>query len=114
MIRNLTPHVINLHLPDGSVLAYEVGGKAPRVTEVPTPVGTIGGMPLVQSTFGPVVDLPEFVPGEFLIVSAMVANAAVDRADLVSPGDLVRDAAGRIIGCRALIAGAGMVRALDV
>jgi hypothetical protein len=47
-----------------------------------------------------VVGLPEPSPDTLLIVSGMVKSAATGRTDLVSPGDLVRDAAGVVLGCK--------------
>ena len=113
VLKNLTPHEINIYIRRGvceEVVSIPPSFPTPRVTEVSSPLGTIQGAALVQSTYGPVVDLPPRKGGVWLIVSAMVAGAASDRTDLVSPGDLVRDERGRIVGCRALIAGAGMIR----
>ena len=42
-------------------------------------------------------------PDVLLIVSAMVRQALPDRKDLASPGDLVRDENGAVIGCGNLI-----------
>ncbi len=59
--------------------------------------------PIVRVTFGDVVDLPEERPDTFLIVSAMVRSALPNRKDLASPGDLIRNDQGVVIGCKNLI-----------
>ena len=64
--------------------------------------GRCNPVPLITQTFGEVVGLPAPEEGKFYIVSALVRAACPDRYDLGSPAELVRDDAGRIIGCRAL------------
>lgn len=52
------------------------------------------------------IDLTDPQPGVYLIVSMVVMQVATERArwtgDLLVPGEQVRDAAGRIVGCRSL------------
>jgi len=103
-IRNFTPHQINLLLPNGGVAELPPdGGPGARVTEVLKYVGDHDGFPIVVAEYGAVVGLPDQEPEVLIIVSAMVRAALPHRIDLVSPADLVRDSAGRIIGCRALM-----------
>lgn len=102
MIINLTPHEINIHLADGSIRSIPSSGEA-RVASTSTPLPPFDGVPLVRNTYGAVTGLPAFVEGTLLIVSAMVASALPYRTDLASPGALVRDPEGRIIGCRTLV-----------
>lgn len=47
------------------------------------------------------VDLPDPQAGVFYIVSALVAQAAPDRPDLLIVDDTVRNDAGQVIGCKA-------------
>jgi len=96
---NLTPHTINVVC--GVEVAIPASGTVARCREISTPVGEVNGIPIVTKTFGEVVDLPEPQEDTIYIVSALVAAAAVKagRLDVVSPGDLVRDAEGKIIGC---------------
>jgi hypothetical protein len=54
-------------------------------------------------TYGRVDDLPAREAGVVYIVSALVRAAEPDRGDLASPGGLVRDDAGVIVGCEYLI-----------
>jgi len=95
---NLTPHTI--HLPTGPV---EPLGVSARCEETTVPVGEIGGVPIVTRHYGEVNNLPPPHQGVYLIVSHMCRVARPDRLDLVSPGDLTRDAAGRITGCTNLV-----------
>lgn len=107
---NCTPHPINLIVPAGTK-TLPPSGICPRVSEIETDVAlAVGddGIPIISLTFGQVTGLPEQEEGVLLIVSKMVADAASDRTDLVSPGRLVRDSKGLIIGCKALVRGAGM------
>lgn len=113
MIRNLTPHAVTVEHVDGGSVTYEPAGKPPRLTELASPLGTVAGHRILHVGYGPTVDLPPQEPGVTLIVSQLVCEANPDRSDLVSPTDLIRDGSGRVTGCRALRASAGMLRALS-
>lgn len=104
-LKNLTPHEITLVLPDGGTLVLPVAGPPARVETVSVPVGEVQGVPLMLQRSGPVIDLPAPEPGVMLVVSLMVrTHGAVSwRGDLVSPGDLVRDAQGRVVGAKNLV-----------
>src|SRR5574342_685222 len=116
MIINLTPHPVTI-----AGVTFPPDGRVPRVATTTVLVGRLvedapgewvrqhcpdGGfgmpdypgrsIPFTRVELGEVVDLPEPVPGTWLIVSRMVAEAAPKRDDLFAPGDLVRDEAGRI------------------
>ena len=97
-IKNLTPHAINL--PQGMV---EPSGIVARVQarEVETGEHVLGAA-IIRQEFGEVEGLPAPEADTILVVSAMVKAACPDRDDLVSPARLVRDDAGRIVGCEAL------------
>jgi hypothetical protein len=92
---NLTPHHINM--PNGRVIAPV--GHAARCTEESYPVGVVDGCEIIVRRYGEVHNIPEPKPGTYYIVSHMARVACPDRADLVSPGDLTRDEAGRVVGC---------------
>lgn len=99
---NLTPHTVQLVKEDGTVAAeYASQGEA-RVTETLTGTTRIGGVPVSTVRYGEPKGLPEPVPGTYLIVSRVTAQAAAGRHDLLFPAREVRDAVGRIVGCRAL------------
>lgn len=100
---NLTPHAIRLIGPDGTARDIAPSGQVARVSQTLVHVGDADGVPLYRATFGPVVGLPEPEPGVLYVVSALVRTACPDRADLASPGDLVRGPDGQPVGCRGLI-----------
>ncbi len=101
MITNLTPHAVNDTLTGKT---FHPSGIVARVSQTLRDTGmTIDGVPLFTRTFGDVVDLPNAQDGVYMIVSAMVADALPHRHDLISPGDLVRDASGQPIGCKGFI-----------
>jgi hypothetical protein len=99
-IKNLTPHSVTI-LGGDSPLAIPSEGIA-RVGQTREQVGTIAGVPVYRSTYGAVTGLPEQRDGIALLVSALVRMACPGRADLYSPGELARDAAGQPVGCRGL------------
>jgi hypothetical protein len=97
MIINLTPHAI--HLP---TVTIEPSGTVARCQEITVQAGTFEGTALVRKEYGQVTDLPAPEDGVLYIVSMMVRLALPDRTDLASPGDLVRDASGQIVGAKNL------------
>ena len=96
---NLTPHTLNIHT-DGGLRVLPSDGLA-RVASVNTDAVPIEDIPTVRTTPGEVTGLPDQQEGVIYIVSGMVASAS-PRADVFSPGDLVRDDSGRPIGCKGL------------
>lgn len=106
-IINLTPHAVTLHGADGKAVTLPPSGQVARLAvtrEAMAPVVVNGvTLPVSRPTLGAVTGLPDARPGVLLLVSALVADA-VRRADVVSPGELVRDAAGVITGAKGLCA----------
>lgn len=105
MIRNLTPHCIVMVDENGAVVReYKSEGIA-RATQSNIQVGEVDGIPLMETSFGETIDLPEYQPDVYLIVSIITANAAKANGrrvdDLLITTDTVRDETGRIIGCKA-------------
>ena len=103
-IINLTPHTINICNEDGTIMrSFESQGIA-RAKQTAEVVGDLDGVELVSMKFGEPEDLPEFKEGIYYVVSIITANAAkaVGRRvdDLLITSDPVRDADGRIIGCK--------------
>ena len=103
---NLTPHAVKIFGDDDSVIAeFESAGVA-RATQTNIPDGDIGGVPIVQTKFGEVIDLPEPQPDTMYIVSIITLQAARaagrNMDDLLIVTDMVRDDQGRILGARAL------------
>lgn len=102
---NLTPHPVVV-LRGQEEHRIEPSGAFARVVEVRGAQRDLdtesGPLPVVSVTYDDVViDLPEPADGVWLVVSRVTA-AAVPRPDLLFPLDDVRDADGRIIGCRSL------------
>lgn len=65
-------------------------------------VDEVEGIPITESQFGEVEDLPDQTEGQLLVVSRLVLSACPDRKDLLVPNELARDENGRIIGARSL------------
>lgn len=108
-IRNFTPHPI--HLLDGQdqVLQSFPSEGTLRVTSAPAPLRGLAdylGVPCVALMFGEPDPVPPCEYGDAFIVSRIYAEAlkarrrGVSEYTLLVPAEVVRDAAGQIIGCR--------------
>ena len=102
MIKNYTPHLVRIIMRDGSEKIFTPSGVVPRVSQTSKLVKELGGVEIYESSYGEVQDLPEARPDVFLIVSAIVKIACPDRPDLLSPGELIRDDQGKVVGCKGL------------
>jgi len=107
--RNLTPHTLNVRALNGTVIAIAPDSRGvARVVydRLPPEQTTIGGHEVQISVAGSpreIVGLPEPEEGVILIVAKAVSDAApAGRGDLMSPGRLLRDADGKVIGCDGL------------
>jgi len=107
-IINLTPHTLNLMPagPDGPVVTIPPSGLVARCAVDRVQVDTVAvdgiSVPVNQTRFGSVSDLPNPQPDTIFVVSALVAQAVPDRPDVFIVDDAVRDEQGRIIGAKAL------------
>lgn len=101
-IINLTPHKITFINGDQNQIEIPSSGTV-RISEATVPVGEVEKIPLVRKVYGKAEGLPDEKPDTIYIVSAMVRLAYPERNDLASPGDLIRDENGAVIGCRNLI-----------
>ncbi len=103
-IKNLTPHTVNIIGEDGALKASFPSEGIARATQVAEHAGELEGVELVTMKFGATQDLPVPQEGIYYIVSVITANAAKAEGrgadDLVITADPVRDADGRIIGCK--------------
>jgi len=98
---NLTPHEINVLCADGSMLSIPASGDIARCKELRTLVGNVNGIDLYHATYGDVYGLPEQEANDTLYIVSMAVRLALHtRKDIVSPGELVRDDAGKPIGCK--------------
>ena len=117
---NLTPHDVVLDLGAGKQLRIPASGMVPRlvlsegrletlhVVDPSRPKAT-HAVPLVVGTVlhGADPPLPDPRPGTVYITSRTLAEHFAERADLVWPDDLVRDAQGRVIAARRLASNRG-------
>ena len=101
-IINLTPHAINVVTPEG-MTTFPASGQVARCATTTVAAGEAGGIPLTRTTFGEVIGLPAPVEGVLYVVSALVRGAVPNRADVASPGELVRGADGQPVGCKGLV-----------
>ena len=104
---NLCPHDITIVDEDGNiilVLPHEEGRVA-RVATTETPrENTLGyEFPVVHREWGAVTGLPAPQPGTAFVVSGAVVSACPGRADLYSPGRLIRDEHGNPTQCVGLV-----------
>jgi len=108
MLKNLTPHEVKIFKLNGTTpdldVVIEAGGAVARVScEYIKVDKKVNGIDLYRPVFGEVTGLPEYSDGVYLLVSAMVREALPLRKDLVSPGQLLRDDDGNVIGCLGLV-----------
>ena len=110
-IKNFTPHDVNYVAPCGEQVTFRSSGVA-RVSAISQSAGSYGldghvsetgqtVVRLISQSFGEVEGLPDEESGVRYIVSRLVKSALPEREDLIVPADLIRDASGQIIGCRA-------------
>lgn len=98
---NLTPHMVNVVVPSGTI-DIPASGQVARCSQTSSEVCNINGIPVTKQEFGEVVGLPAPQEGTYFIVSRLVAAACPDRHDLLIPGPLVRNADGQPVGCQGL------------
>jgi len=96
---NLTPHDVTVVGVSGN-RTFAKSGTIARVSQISSLVEVVDGIDIKTVRYGEVVNLPSEVDGVRYIVSTMVKNAVNGRIDLVSPGEMVRDANGVVIGCK--------------
>lgn len=108
MLKNLTPHEVKIFKLNGTApdldVVIEASEEVARVScEYIKVDKKVDGVDLYRPVFGEVTGLPEYSEGVYLLVSAMVREALPLRSDLVSPGQLLRDDDGNVIGCLGLV-----------
>ena len=118
-ILNLTPHQINLYSINDCEEVSKGNYKTLVLKEGATPqmvlpsvgvaratctkerIGSIDYIPVYETVYGEVEGLFEPAEGTYYVVSALTAQAAKDRKDLLIVDSTVRDSEGRIVGCTA-------------
>lgn len=109
MLKNFTPHEVKIFklngtAPDLDVVIETNEGMVARVSCEYIKVNKkVDGIDLYRPVFGEVTGLPEYSEGTYLLVSTMVREALPLRTNLVSPGQLLRDDNGNVIGCLGLV-----------
>lgn len=108
MLKNLTPHEVKIYKLNGTTpdldVVIEAGETIARVScEYIKVDKKVDGIDLYRPVFGEVTGLPEYEKDVYLLVSTMVREALPLRSDLVSPGQLLRDDDGNVIGCLGLV-----------
>lgn len=100
-ILNLTPHAVTV-----AGVTIQPSGTVARVSSTVKNVGTVTidgtDIPLTETQYGEVENLPEQRHDVYCVVSSIVAARCKGRTDVVIPSEPIRDAEGRIIGCKAL------------
>lgn len=105
---NLTPHPLYVKAQDGEYVIIPPSGDVARVVydRFPPEQVRIDGYEVSVAVAGApreIVGLPEPEEGVILIVAKAVADAApAHRGDLMSPGKLIRDEDGNVVGCDGL------------
>lgn len=100
-IINLTPHNLNIQAIDRTIKIYPPSGQIARIETKREIIDVVNGINVYRVIFGDLTELPSSKYNTIFIVSqlAKVAANAIGRYDVFSPGELVRDELGRIIGC---------------
>tara|TARA_R110000868_G_scaffold350145_1_gene611389 strand:- start:269 stop:646 length:378 start_codon:yes stop_codon:yes gene_type:complete len=103
--QNLTPHSLAIESKDGRIITVPPSGIVARlaVTREARPVFVVNGDVFCVSrpTLGAITGLPNPEKGMLFVCSALVAEQA-KRTDVVSVGELLRDANGAVVGARGL------------
>lgn len=111
MLINATQHEITIVTAAGTVRLPGME-NSPRVV----PADDVALMPILVTANGQtvavpvvltgmtdkVIGLPPVQPDTHYVVSRVVLEACPERTDLLIPHRLIRDSAGRVIGCEAL------------
>lgn len=102
-IINKTKHPINVYRDGVLVTSYYSESPSAECREETRVIGEANGIPLAITNYGEVTGLPEQSEGILYLVSTMIRNALPNRTDLATPGGLVRNEIGAVIGCEYFI-----------
>lgn len=78
---------------------YQAAKKPARAIYELRTAGAVDGILIYRWFPEEIINLPKPKPGTYYIVSTMVAQEWPAREDFISPGTLVHDADGHIVGC---------------
>ena len=106
-IINLTPHCFTLFNESGEIVrVIPPTAPAARVASESRIATDCDGIPVMQTVYNVVEGLPDYQQGTAYIVSHLVQQCRPDRSDLyrpdTGPASAVRNAAGQVIGVKAL------------
>lgn len=100
MLKNLTPHTMNLYNADKElIISILPEPVAARCSVTRDKIGEVDEVPVYVTRYGEVTGLPDGNGEDTYIVSLLVAQAVPERLDVLSPGELLRDEGGQPIGC---------------
>jgi hypothetical protein len=101
-IVNMTPHTITIVDSDNQIIREYPSAGVARVSTTSEITGEIDGIPVVKTSFGEVVGLPEPDGESIYIVSMPVSQATKGRTDIIGPdtGPTAYRIDGKIIGVR--------------
>lgn len=103
-IVNTTPHEINI-LTDVGMARLPPCPRPARCYVTRTICGHAQvadcQVPIYDTSYGQVENLPDYEPGTYYVVTNIVAQGArrENRNDVIVPDPLVRDPTGKVIGC---------------
>lgn len=100
-IINLTPHAINF-ITEAGTTTIQPSGTIARLSTKTVVTGEINGIPVTETVFGDIENLPAPETDTIYIVSSLIAGRCKDRNDIFIPNESVRDGQGNIIGCKSL------------
>ncbi|CUJ71674.1 hypothetical protein WJ968_32920 [Achromobacter xylosoxidans] len=105
-IKNLTPHDITVFNANNEPVLYEKSGHIARVAVTRNKVSEVNGTDVFTTTYGDIEIGEGFVNDieTIYIVSAMVKSHPNCPANFYGLGDQVRDADGKPIGAKGLVA----------
>jgi hypothetical protein len=95
---NLTPHDVVV-IVDGKTTIFPKTDTIARCEVIRQKCSIIDGIPIYATRLGNAIGLPPMENGKLFIVSTLVKDREYTRKDLVSPGNLIRNEAGFVIGC---------------
>ena len=106
-IINLTPHVLNIFSSDKSrVATVAPSGEVARCASTRALTSVRDGIEFFETAFGAPSPLPEPEFDTIFVVSSLflagLRAAGLDRDDVYVPGEAVRDADGKVVGCQGL------------
>jgi len=103
---NATPHQLKIEDSGGQIITLDPSNIVARLAANRTACGTVGDITLYATTYGDLTPLPPPDGESFYIVSLLYLTAlratGDTRQDVASPGELIRDLSGNVIGCRGL------------